>query len=90
MAEPDPQPSPWPRPLPWMDRASCTTVGPDLWFPLTGDHKSTERARAICRWCPVAADCWAFVQQFTLQEGTYAGLTPDERGMAYAHMRRGA
>jgi WhiB family redox-sensing transcriptional regulator len=39
----------------WRDHAACLGVGGDLFFP---EPKDTGReAKAICRRCPVIADC---------------------------------
>jgi WhiB family transcriptional regulator, redox-sensing transcriptional regulator len=40
---------------PWEARAACRDEDPELFFPLTADD--TEVAKAVCRRCPVTAQC---------------------------------
>jgi WhiB family transcriptional regulator, redox-sensing transcriptional regulator len=81
-------------PMGWMDRATCASVDPLVWHA-EGSGGDTpvfaEKARAICRWCPVAAECWNYAQATdTLEGGIWAGLTHRDRREAYRAMAVGA
>src|SRR5213592_3599223 len=45
----------------WRVRALCVGEDPELFFPLVETDSATERARAVCRRCPVLLACrdWA-------------------------------
>ena len=78
-----------PEPYAWMDRATCATVDPMVWHA-DGSGGDTpvlsSKARAMCRWCPVARECWSYVQRADEMCGIYAGLTYRERREAYRAM----
>lgn len=64
----------------WMGRALCAQIGGDLWFPEKGGN--TTAAIAVCRACPVAAECLSFSMELTPGErshGIWGGLTPRKR-----------
>lgn len=58
----------------WKEKAECRGENPDIFF----DPPSEEKAKSICRQCPVWVDCleWALS---TDQEGTLGGLSAPER-----------
>ena len=65
------------------------TASPQLFFAPdeeTGTHRAwrEERAKAICRRCPVQAGCLDYALQIDDRFGIYGGLTPLER----VHIRR--
>lgn len=66
----------------WTARAVCREHEPELWWPLTSDHRSTHvrRALAICHGCPVLAECreWA-LGNMPDSEGLAGGLTGPQR-----------
>jgi len=43
------------RSLHWMDDAVCREIGPEMFFPETGENP--QQARAVCRTCPVETQC---------------------------------
>ena len=47
----------------WAEQAACARTDGDAWFPSKGEQgsRSTRTARAICKTCPVVAECldWA-------------------------------
>lgn len=79
--------------LDWRARAACRDVEPDLFFPTAVNGAALaaaeRRALAVCRMCPVVADCrsWAVVEQ---PHGIAGGLTEDERRRARQTMPRRA
>jgi hypothetical protein len=53
---------------------------PELFFPLAG--QDTEAAKAVCRGCPVRAECLGETMRTERPRarwGVYGGLDPDER-----------
>jgi WhiB family redox-sensing transcriptional regulator len=46
-------------PTRWEDSAACAEVGGDGWFPEVGGSGHVA-AKAVCRSCPVVAECLAF------------------------------
>jgi WhiB family redox-sensing transcriptional regulator len=61
----------------WRDRAACRDLDPDLFFQF---HNPSASTVAICRRCPVHADCLADVLEGpTNPEGVFAGTTKAER-----------
>ncbi|PAZ10959.1 transcription factor WhiB [Streptomyces sp. SA15] len=66
----------------WRDHAACRHEDPDLFFPIgtTGPALvQTERAKAVCRRCPVREEClqWALDTGQTL--GVWGGTSENER-----------
>lgn len=64
------------RPEPWMVNAQCATTDPNMWFPDHGDLPTAERAKNICRTCPVRQQCLEFALRTEQQTGIWAGLSP--------------
>lgn len=62
---------------PWMQRAACRGVRPELWFP-TGREDPTE-AKAVCARCPVRDECLEYALRFNVKHGVWGGLTEPER-----------
>lgn len=63
--------------LAWQDQARCAEVGADLWHPEKGER--TGMAKAICRGCPVRAECLEYALDINDQHGIYGGKTVRER-----------
>ena len=59
-------------------KAACRGVNPEIFFP--GPGKRPDEAKAVCRRCPVKAECLddALRGGWRL-EGIWAGLTETER-----------
>lgn len=58
----------------WQDDAACATTDPDLFFPANGDRHTAERAREVCRSCPVINECLEFALANEEREGIWAAL----------------
>jgi WhiB family transcriptional regulator, redox-sensing transcriptional regulator len=74
----------------WRNLAACLGMDPELWFPLgtTGAAlEQIQRAKAVCRRCPVAAQCLAWALDTRQTYGVWGGLTEDERRLLRAHRR---
>jgi WhiB family redox-sensing transcriptional regulator len=65
------------RDMAWADRGLCAEVDPDEWFPDKGE--SSLRAKAICRSCPVRAECLEYALDHQIEHGIWGGLVRDER-----------
>ncbi|MGW2189964.1 WhiB family transcriptional regulator [Streptomyces sp. NPDC001667] len=65
----------------WQHYGACRTEEPDLFFPSGGGSSAqaqTERAKAVCRCCPVADQClaWALDNE---EHGVWGGQDENER-----------
>lgn len=61
-------------------RAACANVEPELFWPMSyANEAEVERARAVCRRCPLQPDCAEHAIEHELDHGLWAGMTPDER-----------
>jgi hypothetical protein len=67
----------------WMAQASCTSVGPDIFFD--ENQRSYARARKVCAQCPVLEKCRDFIDghesRWKGAFGFFAGETPRERNL---------
>lgn len=70
-------------PRPWMLKAACVNVDPELFYPRAGQQactsEQTQEAIAVCRRCPVIYDClrWAF--ETGDKYAILGGKTPNQR-----------
>lgn len=65
----------------WRTQGLCAQTGPvdDVWLPGKG-RNSSNAAKAICRECPVIAQCFLFAMDAPRQlEGVFGGMTEKER-----------
>jgi WhiB family redox-sensing transcriptional regulator len=66
--------------------ALCATSGdPDRWFPETGE--SPEEAQAICRACPIRAECLEWALATDQRFGVWGGASKQERRRMKAGLR---
>ena len=61
----------------WFDKAVCTSVGGELFFPELG--VLPDDAKAICRSCEVRVECLAFAVENSTPEGVFGGFTERPR-----------
>jgi len=59
----------------WKERAACRGADPEIF--VSDAHE--EQAKAICRMCPVIADCYEYAIRIKEQFGIWGGLNPRER-----------
>lgn len=67
----------------WTRKAVCATVkDKDAWFAADGSERA-EKARNLCKKCPVRAECLEFslrpIGRGIMLSGMWGGLTEDER-----------
>jgi len=56
-----------------MTRAACLDADPEVWFPI--ERAATGPALAICRDCPVQAECLDYALAHDARHGVWGGLT---------------
>ena len=63
----------------WRTLAACRDMDLALWFPTLGATGS--EAKAVCRTCPVVADCAAYARAEHIHSGIWGGrsLEPHRR-----------
>ena len=66
----------------WHEHAACRGHDPELFFP-EGDVRvagaQVEKAKRVCRACPVANPCLIYALRRPEPHGVWGGTTPDER-----------
>jgi WhiB family transcriptional regulator, redox-sensing transcriptional regulator len=63
--------------LGWQDRALCAQADPEAWFPDRGG--STREPKAVCRRCPVRAQCLDYALENGERYGVWGGLSEQQR-----------
>ncbi len=63
--------------LAWQDRAACSGVDPELFFPAKGE--SLAPAKAICAGCPVRVECLEYALTHNERYGIWGGTSERER-----------
>lgn len=69
----------------WLIRAACRAEDPELFFPISAKgpgHVQHERAKAVCRRCPVRKPCLDYALRSQQEHGIWGGTDPDERRSA--------
>ena len=72
----------------WRELALCAQVDPELWFPESGQPNG--KAKLVCSWCDVQAECLAFALHANEQFGVWGGLSPEERRRLRRRQREAA
>jgi WhiB family transcriptional regulator, redox-sensing transcriptional regulator len=67
----------------WRADALCAQTDPEAFFPDKGE--SPAAAKAVCRACPVTAECLAWALEHDERFGVWGGLSERERRL----LRRG-
>ena len=80
-----PRPSIWPE---WMDEAACSNEDNDTFFPPDNDYSDVEKARKICKSCPVWRECLSYAVTTKQPYGVWAGSTPYQRRGLRVEWRR--
>lgn len=66
----------------WRTRAACRDEDPDLFFPIGTSGPAllqTERAKAVCRRCPVREQCLDWAMDSGQSLGVWGGMSETER-----------
>ena len=73
----------------WRTQAACLGRNPEIFFPRPADRDGQDVAVAICRRCPVEADCLAEAMEAETyritsgRHGIWGGKTPQQRYAMY-------
>ena len=71
----------------WMERAACTQVFPELFFPQSPkDDEQIKMAQQICKECPVLDECYVYAINVNV-DGIWAGTTPLQRTLSRKKLR---
>lgn len=76
----------------WQRDAACTSHDPELFFPIghaTPAQAQLERARRICRSCPVQTPCLEWALRVGVDDGVWGGLDEQERRSLRRRQRSG-
>lgn len=63
----------------WWKAAYCRGADIGIFFPLPGDHATTQRALAVCDRCPVRIPCRRHALRRRERHGIWGGLTEETR-----------
>lgn len=77
----------------WLERASCVSEDPDLFFPVGMTPPAIEQtdvAKAVCRRCPVIRECLVWALDTAQDAGVWGGLDEEERRQIRRARRRDA
>jgi WhiB family redox-sensing transcriptional regulator len=64
-------------PTAWMADGNCRNYAPAVFFP--SDGVGVDRARAICKGCPVAGTCLEYALEHRIEHGVWGGCSERER-----------
>lgn len=73
--------------LTWKLDGACRGEDVNIWFPDDGDYTKQAEAKAICRQCPVIANCLAYALDIGEPIGIYGGKSGRERRKIRARAR---
>lgn len=65
----------------WRDDAACNGIDPEMFYPRHGAEGKLDaiQARAICRSCPVTAECLEWALSVGDRHAVLGGTTAQER-----------
>jgi WhiB family redox-sensing transcriptional regulator len=69
----------------WRKFAACLSAEPELFFPAASaglDDRQVERAKAVCKVCPVRRECLQFALATRQSHGVWGGMSERERRVA--------
>lgn len=80
----------------WRDEAACRFEDPELFFPVAEGRGSAaaaalrqvNQAKAVCRRCPVRAECLRWAQDTVQDVGVWGGFSVTERREMRSRRRR--
>lgn len=75
----------------WRHEAECRNEDPELFFPVGNTGPALvqiEEAKAVCRRCPVSAQCLEWALQSGQDSGVWGGLSEDELRAMRRRMNR--
>ena len=72
-------------------RAACTTVDPDLFFPIAKPGPAAEqvaRAKAVCAGCEIRQECLDYALDARSVQGIWGGTSEEERQLIRRRLLR--
>ena len=66
----------------WQERGACIGEDPELFFPVGNTGPAVlqiAEAKAVCRTCPVMAECLRYALEYGEDHGVWGGHSEDER-----------
>ncbi|WP_205315465.1 WhiB family transcriptional regulator [Nonomuraea lactucae] len=66
----------------WSRRAACQAMDPELFFPISLEgpgREQVQRAKAVCRGCPVRRPCLDYAMDTRQTDGVWGGTDPSQR-----------
>jgi WhiB family redox-sensing transcriptional regulator len=63
----------------WRERAACSGVESDTFFPASEEEYAAKAAKAICAECPVREACLQYALSTNQAAGVWGGLDSGER-----------
>ena len=75
----------------WRHKAVCRDEDPELFFPISTSgpaFEQIERARSVCRRCPVVDACLQWALTTGQDAGIWGGLSPEQRRRLRQQTRR--
>lgn len=64
-------------PTAWMGQGNCRQYPPAMFFP--SDGVGVDRARAVCKTCPVVETCLEYALEEHIEHGVWGGCSERER-----------
>lgn len=64
---------------PWMKRAACKIIDPDIFHPWRYNKRHVEPAKEICARCCVQTECLEYALFHEIGSGIWGHTTPGER-----------
>jgi WhiB family transcriptional regulator, redox-sensing transcriptional regulator len=74
----------------WRQRAACLDTDPELFFPVGTTGPALDQiaqAKAVCRDCPVRAQCLEWSLNTNQDAGVWGSMDEDERRQLRRHRR---
>jgi WhiB family redox-sensing transcriptional regulator len=62
-----------------LDGALCAEIGGDSFYPESGEKIAVRTAKAMCRRCPVLAECLELALANDERYGVWGGTSPADR-----------
>jgi WhiB family redox-sensing transcriptional regulator len=75
----------------WWSDAACSTVDPDLFFPISPSGpalRQVAQAKALCTRCHVQQACLGYALDTGPVQGIWGGTTEAERGLLWQRERK--
>lgn len=72
----------------WPQEAICNQTDPEIFFPRKGEDHTANKAKHICRQCPVQTQCLDYALKHNEHYGIWGGYNDTERRTLKRQRRR--